>query len=307
MNKLSTTPNHEKANEYRDLCNVAGDVFRVYDVKIPNGYRVLDKISNPKNNFKAVTFEKGDEIVICYLGTNPFSIKDQMTNGKMAISSEPTSQMESALDYCKEMQEKYQSSNFKVIGHSEGGSEAMYVGLSNNLETYTFNPYGLHHKLVKKINNPYADELVSNYCHSNDPVSKLRKLVGKTYIVESNKSFIKRLNPLGSVIAHKIEKFGDCTNAKILEDYKKEHKWFISNVDEIEITDLNLENMSTDLFSIYESEISQRLAKGEILKSSQAREKFLAGALIKVSGYVRDDGTVVDGYYRRRPNTAELV
>lgn len=307
MNKLSTTPNHKKANEYKDLCNVAGDVFRVYDVKIPNGYRVLDKISNPKNNFKAVTFEKGDEIVICYLGTNPLSIKDHMTNGKMAISAEPTSQMKSALDYCEKMQEKYQSSNFKVIGHSEGGSEATYVGLSTNLETYTFNAYGLHQKLVKKINNPYTDDLVTNYCDYNDPVSKLRKLVGKIYIVESNKTFIKRLNPLGSVISHRIENFGDCSDAQLLEDYKKEHKWFIGNVDEIEITDLNLENMSTDLFSIYESEISQRLAKGEILKSSQAREKFLTGALIKVSGYVRDDGTVVDGYYRRRPNTAELV
>ncbi len=306
MNKLSTTPNHKKANEYKDLCNVAGDVFRVYDVKIPNDYRVLDKIDG-QFNFKAVTFEKGDEIVICYLGTNPLSIKDHMTNGKMVISAEPTSQMESALNYCNDMRKKYPSYNFKVVGHSEGGSEATYVGLSTNLETYTFNAYGLHQKLVKKINNPYTDDLVINYCDYNDPVSKLRKLVGKTYIVESNKIFIKKLNPLGSVAAHRIENFGDCTDAQLLEDYKKEHKWFIGNVDEIEITDLNLENMSTDLFRIYESEISQRLVKGEILKSSQAREKFLAGTLIKVSGYVRDDGTVVDGYYRRRPNTAELV
>ena len=37
-------------------------------------------------------------------------------------------------------------------------------------------------------------------------------------------------------------------------------------------------------------------------KHVQANEKSLRGDLVKVSAYVRDDGTQVDGYYRRRPN-----
>ena len=36
--------------------------------------------------------------------------------------------------------------------------------------------------------------------------------------------------------------------------------------------------------------------------SNQAKEKTLVGSLIKVSDYVRDDGTQVDGYYRKRPS-----
>ncbi len=296
--------NHENANIYRDLCNITGDVLKGKSVNLPNGYRVLETEQNSRNNFKSVAYQQGDEIVLCYLGTNSLSIKDHATNLKMATSSKPSSQMISAHQFYENVKKINKNSSFKVIGHSEGGSEALYVGLSNNLPTVTFNAYGLHPNLIKDFDKEKANELVTNYRDPNDPVSKLRPLSGKTYVVENKRSVFEKVNPFGMISAHRISNFGDCNNAKDVETYKKEHKRFISSIDDVEITDKDIGKMPNELYQIYDEEISNRLSKGQILKEHQAKEKTLVGSLIKVSDYVRDDGTQVDGYYRKRPNYA---
>lgn len=194
------------------------------------------------------------------------------------------------------------SSKVRVIGHSEGGSEALYVGLSRNLPTVTFNAYGLNPKLEENLNNDRADKLVVNYRDPNDPVSKSRPPKGKSYIVENpQRSFYDKINPFGILSAHKISNFGDCNNAIPVDIYKKEHKSFIDNISEVEITDKDIANMPLDLYNIYDEEISLRLSKGQILKEPQAQELALRGNLVKVSSYTRADGTHVDGYYRRLP------
>ena len=297
----STLQIHKHANDYRDLCNLAGDVLKKRPVKLPKDYEVL-YAKQDKFNFKSVVYKNNDEIVICYLGTEKFSVKDHSTNAKMILSGEPTKQMELALNLCKKIMDDNPSSKVRVIGHSEGGSEALYVGLTRNLPTVTFNAYGLNPKLVKEINNPNADKLVINYRDPNDPVSKARKPQGKSYIVENpQKSFYEKINPFGTLSAHKISNFGDCNNAIPVEDYKKENKSFIDNISEVEITDKDIANMSLDLYNIYEEEISSRLSKGQILKENQAQDLALRGNLIKVSSYTKADGTHVDGYYRRLP------
>lgn len=297
----STLQIHKHANDYRDLCNLAGDVLKKRPVKLPKDYEVLfDRQGN--FNFKSVVYKNNDEIVICYLGTEKFSIKDHGTNAKMMISGEPTKQMEEALNLCDDIMKNNPSSKVRVIGHSEGGSEALYVGLSRNLPTVTFNAYGLNPKLLKAINNPNADKLVVNYRDPNDPVSKNRNPQGKSYIVENpQRSFYDKINPFGILSAHKISNFGDCNNAIPVDIYKKEHKFFIDNISEVEITDKDIANMSLDLYNIYDEEISSRLSKGQILKEHQAKELTLRGNLVKVSSYTRADGTHVDGYYRRLP------
>ncbi len=292
---------HKHANDYRDLCNLAGDALKKRPVKLPKDYEVLYTYQD-KSHFKSVVYKNNDEIIICYLGTEKFSIKDHSTNLKMYLSGEPTKQMKSALYLCDDIMKNNPSSKIKVIGHSEGGSEALYVGLSRNLPTVTFNAYGLNPKLVKTINNPHADKLVVNYRDPNDPVSKVRKPQGKSYIVENpQKGFYEKINPFGTLSAHKISNFGDCNNAIPVENYKKENKSFIDNISEVEITDKDIANMSLDLYNVYDEEISSRLSKGQILKEYQANELALRGNLVKVSSYTRADGTHVDGYYRRLP------
>ena len=227
-------------------------------------------------------------------------MQDHRTNLKMATSSEPTNQMKIANVFFENFKDKY--SNIKVIGHSEGGSEALYVGLKNKLQTVTFNAYGLNENLEKSIGNEHADELVTNYRDPLDPVSKLRPLVGKTYIVKSNRKFAEKINPFGMISAHKISNFGDCNNAQAIEEYKKKHT-FIDNVSEAEITDKDIAKMPTDLYELYDAEISDRLSKGKIMREQDAQNATLNGDLIKVSSYTREDGTQVDGYYRRKANT----
>lgn len=43
--------------------------------------------------------------------------------------------------------------------------------------------------------------------------------------------------------------------------------------------------------------------KGKIMREQDAQNATLNGDLIKVSSYTREDGTQVDGYYRRKANT----
>lgn len=291
---------HTNANDYRDLCYFAGDVSKGKTTNLPSGYSVIAKEYNKKTNFKAVAYQKGNDVVLCFVGTDKFSMQDHRTNLKMATSSEPTIQMILANTFYKNFENKYK--NIKVIGHSEGGSEALYVGLKNDLQTVTFNAYGLNKNLEKSIGNEHADELVTNYRDPLDPVSKLRPLVGKTYIVKSNRKFAEKINPFGMISAHKISNFGDCNNAQPIEEYKKKHT-FIDNVSEAEITDKDIAKMPTDLYELYDAEISDRLSKGKIMREQDAQNATLNGDLIKVSSYTREDGTQVDGYYRRKANT----
>lgn len=290
---------HINANDYRDLCYLAGDILKGRKTNLPSGYVVIAKEYDKRTNFKAVAYQKGDEVVLCFVGTDKFSMQDHKTNLKMATSSEATTQMISADKFYNRFKDKYL--NIKVIGHSEGGSEALYVGLRNDLKTVTFNAYGLNKNLEASIGNEHTNEFVTNYRDPLDPVSKLRPLVGKTYIVESNRNFAEKINPFGMISAHKISNFGDCSNAQPIEEYKKKHN-FIDNISEAEITDQDIAKMSTDLYELYDAEISDRLSKGKILREVDAQNATMSGDLIKVSAYTRGDGTQVDGYYRRKPN-----
>lgn len=58
------------------------------------------KIHDKQSNFKAVAYVKGNEIVICFVGTDPRSIKDHGANLKMG-TGEPSRQMEKALVFAK--------------------------------------------------------------------------------------------------------------------------------------------------------------------------------------------------------------
>lgn len=103
------------------------------------------------------------------------------------------------------------------------------------------------------------------------------------------------------ISAHKISNFGDCNNAQPIEKYKKKHS-FIDNISDVEITTQDIAKMPTDLYELYDAEISDRLSKGNIWQEQDAQNATLSGELIKVSAYTREDGTNVEGYYRHRPN-----
>ncbi len=297
---------HAKANEYRDLCKNAGDILKEKEVnQNPNViYEIIKKEYNHKNNFKAIAYKKDNEIVICFLGTDKLNYKDHATNLKMAVSSEPTSQMINANDFYKSIKEIYPKKNITLIGHSEGGSEALFVGFKNKVPTVTFNSYGLHKNLEKAIDAEKQAHLITNYRDPQDPVSKLRPLVGTTYVVENPKEYGKVVTPLGSIKSHKISNFGDCENAVPLEEYKEKNKNFVDQFAKFELTRNTIGNMSNDLFTVYEDSIMERVSQGRVFNDAHAYELSMKGDLVKVQSYHRQDGTFVEGYYRSKPEVA---
>lgn len=226
-NTIEILKKHTKANIYKTLCIFAEDAMN-----LKNGAKVFDKwiklesFEEPKTNFKGILYKNENEHVICYLGTERSSVKDHVENIVMGVFGK-SMQMRIANYFYSQCKRKYDIFNedLTLVGHSEGGTEATYTGIRNNVKVVTFNPFGLSQKLVEK-DKDYS-ELITNYRDAADLVSKLKENIGETYIVETTvkQSFVK--NFLGSINAHKIANFGDCENAVPLEDYKKSNKMFL--------------------------------------------------------------------------------
>lgn len=282
------------ANEYKELCAQANVMMKKpKGEKVGYGWVKVDNSPKTRSNFKAVLYQKGDDYAICFVGTDKFSAKDHGANLKMGITGD-SKQIQNAKEFAQKMRKDYglTSQNTVSIGHSEGGTEATYVGLENGLRTFTFNAYGVNKsKLPKEANL----NLVTNYRDAHDPVSKMRANVGTTYITPSTQNGFMAKTPFGSIQSHGIKNMGDCDNAIPLQEYKKQNPWFLDKVSDAQVTRENIAQMDSDLFSVYEPEINERMKNNEIYTSTQ----FASVGGIYVKGYMRNDGTKVSGYYRK--------
>lgn len=292
---------HAKAKEYKELCLNAGNV-NVNDNL--NGWNVIDRRIDQASNFRATAYQKDGKIVICYEGTNFKNIKDHGANLKMGILGKKTAQMQLALEYYREIKNKYPNMEIEVAGHSEGGSETSYVTLSTGCKGYAFNPYGLAKGILEtlKENNPlYNESNIMNYCDPNDPVSKIRKLPGITFIVESDSNWFMSKTPLGSFYSHRLDNMGDVEKAVPINEYKNKHPEFLEEVNEMHFTDQNIIDLPLDVYDVFERKIDELIADNKVTTEKTAHQMALRGEIIFVQGYVRADGTQVKGYYRRLP------
>lgn len=258
-----------------------------------DGWVKIDSSPKARSNFKGVLYQKGNQFAICFVGTDKFSAKDHEANLKMGITGN-SKQIEDAREFAEKMRTEHNltSQNTVSIGHSEGGTEATYVGLENGLKTITFNAYGVH---KSKLPQDADLNLVTNYRDAHDPVSKMHANVGTTYITPSTQTGFMAKTPFGSIKSHGINNMGDCDNAILLQEYKKQNPWFLDKVSDAEITREDVSSMDGDLFSVYEQEIDNRLSANQINPSAQ----LVSAENVYVKGYTRDDGTEVKGYYRR--------
>jgi len=269
---------NQKAEEYRQLCSITGAITDGKNAGIPSGWQLLESQKQDKTNFKAAVYQKGDELLICFAGTKALSAKDQGSNLKMAIGGQ-SAQMEEANEYYKDIKNKYINKYpyLKIIlaGHSEGGSESIYVGLKNDVETYTFNAFTPGRKIIEKIQSQKTTSinlnLITNYRDPHDPVSKLfNPDIGKTYIVENPYNNLFAKSPFGLLTAHKIKNMGNCKNAIPIEEYKKTHKLFIDKLKNIQITNSDIKEIKeVGLFGVYKDEISQRVKTEKIMNLIQ--------------------------------------
>ncbi len=61
-----------------------------------------------------------------------------------------------------------------------------------------------------------------------------------------------------------------------------------------------IDKMSLDEFATNEKDILKNISQGKILTKAEADNQVQSGNLVWVDDYVRDDGTQVSGYYRRK-------
>lgn len=229
---------HIWAERYKKLCLISDEVatkkFDMMGKTVVCDYEVVDREYDVKSNFKGVAYKNINEVVICFVGTDSKSLKDHATNLKMGLGK-PTAQMLKALSFAKRVNDKFMGYRIVCSGHSEGGSEAQFVGLSLGLPTYTYNAFSIPPAIidVALINSSGQnfDYLINNYRDPKDAISKLfYDDIGNTYIVENpNTSFFYKFL-FCRKSAHSLKNMGDCATAIPIAFYKKEHFFFVDKI-----------------------------------------------------------------------------
>ena len=286
------------ADEYKELCAQANGMC---DNSVPegtdagNGWVKVEHKYDQNSNCKVVLYKKGEQYAVCFVGTdNREKRKDWGANLKMAFTGS-SRQIKKAIEYTHDLINKYNLNNENTvsIGHSEGGTEATHIGIEYGLKTFTYNAFGISKKYLNDEID-YSDWVI-NFRDKNDPVSKLKGNIGSTYILQETQANAR--TPFGTLNAHGVENMPSCVGAIPVEDYKKEHRWFLDHLTDAAITGENVDLIAKEgMFDLFEPVLMESLSKGEIY-----RERDIRSGRIWVSAYTRDDGTPVDGYYRRLP------
>ncbi|MFA5501306.1 MAG: calcium-binding protein [Sulfurovaceae bacterium] len=114
-------------------------------------YIAVEVSYDSSNNFRGVLFQNtiNQQYVLAFTGTDFGNELDRGTNLDMFAyntgSQGVPDQFASAGVFTANMIDKYglNASNTILVGHSEGGSEAMYFGATTGFITYTYNAYGV--------------------------------------------------------------------------------------------------------------------------------------------------------------------
>lgn len=287
-------------NEVRDLCAASDDIIRSNKHKQISGWESRDFVFNESSNFKAVTYIKGNSAVICFVGTDPKSFKDQYTNAKMPFGV--TQQMREADAYYQDIKRRYPHLNISIAGHSEGGSEAQYVCIKNGgIPTYTYNAYMIG-SLVDRVTREAMNRFIVNFRHQDDVISKLGKDIGMQVIVPSPSRM--KVLPFGnSRYGHTLKNMGDCQQGIPLEQYKLQNPNFLDKIQNAVFTRKNISELETEDFKVLKEEIYKRAGQKEIFDEQEAYNMTRSGDVIYIPAYTRDDGTEVTAHYRHLPNT----
>ena len=277
-------------NTYKNLCSQASSMslMNQRNKVAYDGWRVKDNYYDPKSNFRGVLYEKDGQYALAFAGTDIKSYQDWKANASMVLTGD-SKQIQQARKFASDMKDKYglTPENTVSLGHSEGGNEATHVGIENKLPTFTYNAFGVR----KKDYPDNYDDLVTNYRDPHDPVSKLKKNVGKTFITPNIQTWIKSHTPFGSIQAHRIDNMGDTELSVPIEDYKKKNPMFLDAITDAEITREDIARMEPDLFRLYESEIDERMKNNQILADADIEERLRRMGIFSGRGNM--------GYFRR--------
>lgn len=309
--------------EHKELQELSKYVYKEKDSTLPTGWLSIKPYENKNTGFYAEAFYKNNNVVIAIRGTDiesGFSVsrKDIMNDLSMGLEKIP-SQYSDAEKFYSEMKKKFPNQEVIFTGHSLGGSLAQIMSNYTGCKAVTFNAYGVKNILKENMSNKDKD-LITNYGNKNDVVfiSNIDNQLGKTYITKDTNSkndFYKQVKftKENSLKYHKIQTMGDISN---VSEYKgqniqtEESKAFKLNVEKnVDMRDVDpnryytredVAKMSTDEYQEKENYILNQIKNVGMLSDKEAKNKVQSGNLIWVDSYVRDDGTEVKGYYRRK-------
>ena len=150
-----------------------------------NCWQMVYKEPETKNGFEGQIYQKGNNIVVVYKGTN--QTKDFLNSDiPMGVGYSPK-QQEDAHNLFLKAQSMYKDKNvnIEVTGHSLGGSMAQIESARTGVQATTFNAYGTGNILKKEgyTNEEISTMNIKNYGNPKDYVfvSNIENQPGRTY------------------------------------------------------------------------------------------------------------------------------
>ena len=309
--------------EHKELQELSKYVYKERDSKLPIGWLSIKPYENKDTGFYAEAFYKNDKVVIAIRGTdmergNFEKAKDISADSCLAITRHIPAQYADAEKFYSEIKKTFPNQEIMFTGHSLGGSLSQILGSQFGEKAVTFNAFGVGDTYSPKFK--YTKNII-NYGNPKDIVftSNIDNQLGKTYMINDTESkedyreqakfttekYLKKY--------HTIQTMGDISN--VLE-YKgqnvqtEESKAFKLNIEKnVDMRDVDpfryytredVAKMSTDEYQEKENHILRQIKNIGMLSDKEAKNKLQTGDLIWVNSYVRDDGTEVKGYYRRK-------
>jgi hypothetical protein len=173
------------------------------------GFKLDTELSSQKNS---VFFNPNSgEIVISFKGTNPKNVEDLWDDLAIVGGFEThASRFKGADKLYVTVEQKYGKDRLKIVGHSLGGSAAMFVGEKHDIETHSYNP-GISYRSASQthLKNKNASYV---YTTRGDPVSILRDIN-----IDPHRTFIP-VHQTNLLDSHSINNFIDKHNSKTIED-----------------------------------------------------------------------------------------
>ncbi len=296
--------NKNNANDYLELCREAENALHELKYDKPKtdvrGYTPFlpgDNSGLRGSNFKAVIYQKGEEYVIYFFGTDVKSPKDLYADAKMFFKGRPQ-QFTDAEEFTRNFLDKnphISPQNITLLGHSEGGSEAMYVKavIPGIKAAYTFNPF------VPTIVNADEENLqnIYNFRTPGDPISKIGGNIGEDFIVKCNYEEVRK-GPLNRLDQHRLDSFGDCNDAVTPAVFKKQNPKFKNKFRNEQLSAEDISSIPEEYYGFVEEDINASIAAFGTEETNPQHNSSQCPGTYQVSGYTREDGTKVPAHVR---------
>lgn len=145
-----------KSKEYDErIWKTSPIILRNFYQSFIGDWEIVD-CENDNNNtgFVAITFKKGDNVIISYCGSQGMELQVDWWNGDVAIGVDwntdlqfafwntLSKQFDLATNYYKNTIKKYPNANITFTGHSLGGALATYESILTGKKAYTFDSAG---------------------------------------------------------------------------------------------------------------------------------------------------------------------